>query len=94
MTSRPGSGRSGGTPGAGNYPVFAATLHRLLAPEGRLLVQQMSRGALVGEPTARVWRLYLAGGGLTFEEGRMGVDQILAVRRTEGGTSGMPAVRC
>ena len=29
----------------------------------------------------RVWRLYLAGGALAFEEGRMGVDQILAVRR-------------
>ncbi|BCY07472.1 cyclopropane-fatty-acyl-phospholipid synthase family protein [Actinoplanes sp. L3-i22] len=146
--------------GAGNYPVFAATLHRLLAPGGRLLVQQMSRGAhapgggafiesyvapdmhmrpvgetvalleraglevrdvhglrehyvrtvrcwldtlehrwdevvaLVGEPVARVWRLYLVGGALTFEEGRMGVDQILAVRRTAEGASGMPDVRC
>jgi cyclopropane-fatty-acyl-phospholipid synthase len=28
----------------------------------------------------RVWRLYLAGGALAFEERRMGVDQILAVR--------------
>ena len=28
----------------------------------------------------RVWRLYLAGGALSFEHGRMGVDQILAVR--------------
>ena len=28
----------------------------------------------------RVWRLYLVGGALAFEEGRMGVDQILAVR--------------
>jgi cyclopropane-fatty-acyl-phospholipid synthase len=146
--------------GAGNYPVFAAALHRLLAPSGRLLVQQMSRGAnapgggafiesyvapdmhmrpvgetvalieqagfevrdvhalrehyvrtvafwaetlekrwaevvaLVGEPVARVWRLYLAGGALAFEQGRMGVDQILAVRRTPAGTSGMPDVRC
>jgi cyclopropane-fatty-acyl-phospholipid synthase len=146
--------------GAGNYPIFAATLTRLLAPAGRLLVQQMSRGAnapgggafiesyvapdmhmrpvgdtvtlleqaglevrdvhalrehyvrtveiwaqtlecrwaevvaLVGEPTARVWRLYLAGGALAFEEGRMGVDQILAVRRSSDGASGMPEVRC
>ncbi len=146
--------------GAGNYPIFAATLHRLLAPSGRLLVQQMSRGAhapgggafiesyvapdmhmrpvgdtvalleqaglevrdvhalrehyvrtvavwaqtlerrwtevvaMVGEPMARVWRLYLAGGALAFEEGRMGVDQILAVRRTPSGASGMPDVRC
>ena len=49
--------------------------------------------ALVGEETARVWRLYLVGGGLAFEEGRMGVDQILAVRPRVGGVSGMPALR-
>ncbi|WP_083700601.1 cyclopropane-fatty-acyl-phospholipid synthase family protein [Mycobacterium sp. IS-836] len=36
--------------------------------------------ALQGEEVARVWRLYLAGGGLAFEEGRMGVDQILAAK--------------
>jgi cyclopropane-fatty-acyl-phospholipid synthase len=36
--------------------------------------------ALQGEEVARVWRLYLAGGRLAFEEGRMGVDQILAVK--------------
>ncbi|MGZ3143270.1 class I SAM-dependent methyltransferase [Lentzea chajnantorensis] len=145
--------------GERNYPEYAATLHRLLKPEGRLLLQQMSRGrnapgggafiesyvapdmhmrpvsqttgfleaagleirdvhalrehyvwtvrawartleerwdevvALVGEGQARVWRLYLAGGALTFEEGRMGVDQVLAVRRSENGRSGMPRVR-
>ncbi len=33
--------------------------------------------AVVGEEVARVWRLYLVGGGLAFEERRMGVDQIL-----------------
>ncbi|GAA1178426.1 SAM-dependent methyltransferase [Pseudonocardia alaniniphila] len=31
--------------GQDNYPVYAATLHTLLRPKGRLLVQQMSRGA-------------------------------------------------
>ena len=36
--------------------------------------------ALAGEEVARVWRLYLVGGGLAFEEGRMGVDQLLAVK--------------
>ena len=35
----------------------------------------------------------VVGGGLVFEEGRMGVDQILAVRRTADGHSGLPAVR-
>lgn len=34
--------------------------------------------ALQGEEVARVWRLYLVGGGLAFEQGRMGVDQLLA----------------
>ncbi len=35
---------------------------------------------LIGEEAARVWRLYLAGGRLAFDQGRMGVDQILLVR--------------
>jgi cyclopropane-fatty-acyl-phospholipid synthase len=48
---------------------------------------------LVGEPTARVWRLYLAGGALAFAERRMGVDQILAVRTTQQGASHMSRTR-
>lgn len=47
--------------------------------------------ALVGEEMARVWRLYLAGGSLAFEENRMGVDQILAVKPSAAGRSDMPA---
>ena len=35
---------------------------------------------LLGAERARLWRLYLAGGALAFEEGRMGVDQIVARR--------------
>lgn len=143
--------------GDAEYPGFTATLHRMLRPGGRVLVQQMSRGttapgggafiesyiapdmhmrplgetvsllegaglevrsvealrehyirtvgawhrtleerwaefaALVGAQTARVWRLYLVGGALAFEERRMGVDQILAVRPTDDGVSGMAA---
>ncbi|MBP5871455.1 cyclopropane-fatty-acyl-phospholipid synthase [Streptomyces scabiei] len=142
--------------GDAEYPAFAAALHRLVRPGGRVLVQQMSRGrsapgggafieayiapdmhmrplgetvalleeaglevrhseslrehyvrsieawhrtleehwpwflAQVGEETARVWRLYLVGAALAFEEGRMGVDQILSVRPGLGGASGMP----
>ncbi|WP_353070434.1 cyclopropane-fatty-acyl-phospholipid synthase family protein [Actinomadura opuntiae] len=145
--------------GRRGYPAFAAALRRLVRPRGRVLIQQMSRGArapgggafieryiapdmhmrpvgetvglleaaglevvdvhgmrehyvrtvgewqetfearldeivaLVGEETARVWRLYLAGGGLAFEQGRMGVDQILAVRPDAGGRSGLPPAR-
>lgn len=49
--------------------------------------------ALVGEETARVWRLYLVGGALAFEERRMGVDQILCVRPGASGAAAMPATR-
>lgn len=48
---------------------------------------------MVGEEVARVWRLYLVGGALAFEEGRMGVDQILMVRPAADGSSGLPEVR-
>jgi cyclopropane-fatty-acyl-phospholipid synthase len=46
---------------------------------------------LVGEEVVRVWRLYLVGGALAFRDGRMGVDQILAVR--PGAAHDLPAVR-
>ncbi len=49
--------------------------------------------AMVGEETARVWRLYLVGGGMAFRDGRMGVDQILSVRNDSRGRSSMPPVR-
>jgi cyclopropane-fatty-acyl-phospholipid synthase len=49
--------------------------------------------ALVGVEQLRVWRLYLVGGALAFEEGRMGVDQVLSVRTTTAGRSGMAATR-
>ena len=48
---------------------------------------------LVGEQVARVWRLYLVGGALVFEENRMGVDQILAVKPGNDGDSGISPVR-
>ncbi|RJQ81091.1 SAM-dependent methyltransferase [Amycolatopsis panacis] len=145
--------------GEENYPAYTDTLFRMLKPTGRLLLQQMSRGAvapgggafieryiapdmtmrplsrtlghleragfeirdvhalrehyvptvrawadtleehwdeavaLIGEAGARVWRLYLVGGALAFEENRMGVDQILAVRADADGENGMPLTR-
>jgi len=45
---------------------------------------------LVPEEVLRVWRLYLVGGARAFREGRMGVDQILAVRP---GPHDLPTVR-
>jgi cyclopropane-fatty-acyl-phospholipid synthase len=37
--------------------------------------------ALAGEGRARVWRLYMAASALSFEAGKLGVDQVLARRR-------------
>jgi len=48
--------------------------------------------AMLGEQSARVWRLYLAGGRLAFEEARMGVDQILAVKTTAEGAVALPVI--
>lgn len=144
--------------GATNYDAYTATLFRLLKPQGRLLLQQMSRTgapgggafiesyiapdmtmvplgttannieragfeirdvqvlrehyvhtirawldtfeerfaevtALIGQRQSRVWRLYLVGSALAFEENRMGVDQFLAVKPDPAGVSGLPRTR-
>lgn len=49
--------------------------------------------ATIGEPGARIWRLYLIGGGLAFAQNRMGVDQILAVRPDGSGAADLPPTR-
>ena len=49
--------------------------------------------ALVGARRARVWRLYMAGAALSFESGRIGVNQVLGVRQTDDGRSGLPLTR-
>ncbi|MDQ2756197.1 MAG: cyclopropane-fatty-acyl-phospholipid synthase family protein [Actinomycetota bacterium] len=48
---------------------------------------------MVGEEVARVWRLYLVGSMMAFRDGRMGVDQILAVRNDTRGHNDLPWVR-
>ncbi|HSA53140.1 MAG TPA: class I SAM-dependent methyltransferase [Yinghuangia sp.] len=42
---------------------------------------------------ARVWRMYMAASALAFEENRIGVNQILAVRTTAAGNAKMPPTR-
>jgi cyclopropane-fatty-acyl-phospholipid synthase len=42
---------------------------------------------------ARVWRLYMAASALSFEHDRISVNQVLAVRPTDEGASGMPSTR-
>ena len=44
---------------------------------------------LVGANRARVWHLYMAGSAVGFEEGRIGVHQVLGVR-ADAGRSGLP----
>ena len=44
----------------------------------------------VGASRARVWRLYMAGAALGFEEGALNIHQVLAVRSTASGSSGFP----
>jgi cyclopropane-fatty-acyl-phospholipid synthase len=48
---------------------------------------------LAGSGRARVWRLYMTGSALSFDAGRIGVAQVLAVRRQTDGGSGLPATR-
>ncbi|WP_200307507.1 class I SAM-dependent methyltransferase [Streptomyces adelaidensis] len=45
---------------------------------------------VAGAGRARVWRLYMAASALGFEQNRIGVNQVLAVRNPEGGASGLP----
>lgn len=47
---------------------------------------------LLGRKLARVWRLYLVGGALTFQHGHMGVDQIVASVPLGDGSSGLSPV--
>jgi cyclopropane-fatty-acyl-phospholipid synthase len=44
----------------------------------------------VGEPRARVWRLYMAASAVNFEAGRTQIHQILATPTTDDGRAGMP----
>jgi cyclopropane-fatty-acyl-phospholipid synthase len=48
---------------------------------------------LTSNGRARVWRLYMAGSALAFESGSIGVNQILAVKPSQSGGSGMPPTR-
>jgi cyclopropane-fatty-acyl-phospholipid synthase len=46
--------------------------------------------AEVGEGTARVWRLYMAGSRLGFDRNNIQLHQVLGVKLGRSGTSGMP----
>jgi cyclopropane-fatty-acyl-phospholipid synthase len=48
---------------------------------------------LVGEPRARVWRLYMAASANGFDDGGLAIHQVLGVRQTAQGASDMPRTR-
>jgi cyclopropane-fatty-acyl-phospholipid synthase len=49
--------------------------------------------ALVGEPRAKIWRLYMAGSAVGFDDGGVGIHQVLGVVQTDSGNAGMPTTR-
>ncbi|MFF7204825.1 MULTISPECIES: cyclopropane-fatty-acyl-phospholipid synthase family protein [unclassified Streptomyces] len=66
---------------------YALTLRRWVAnleADWRRAVRHSSPGR------ARVWRLYMAACALAFEHGKIGVNQVLAVRTPPSGDSGLP----
>jgi len=62
-------------------PHYALTLRHWVS---RLEAQRKEALAYVSEAKYRVWRLYMAGCALQFEQGGIGVYQILATNRREG----------
>jgi len=48
---------------------------------------------LVGRPRADIWRLYMAGSAIGFEDGGIAIHQVLGVVPDADGTSGMPRTR-
>jgi cyclopropane-fatty-acyl-phospholipid synthase len=69
---------------------YARTLRAWVAN----LESEWSRAVrLTSTGRARVWRLYMAASALAFERGRIGVNQVLAVRTHRGGESEVPPTR-
>jgi cyclopropane-fatty-acyl-phospholipid synthase len=69
---------------------YSKTLHAWVA---NLEAHWDAAVALVGAARARVWRLYMAGSAVGFDDGGIGIHQVLGVVPEPGGSSGMPATR-
>jgi cyclopropane-fatty-acyl-phospholipid synthase len=69
---------------------YARTLRAWVA---NLAAQWSTAVRLTSPGRARVWRLYMAASALAFERGRIGVNQILAVKTHRGGASDMSPTR-
>jgi cyclopropane-fatty-acyl-phospholipid synthase len=48
---------------------------------------------LVGLARAKIWRLYMAGSAIGFEDGGIAIHQVLGVVPSADGSSGMPRTR-
>lgn len=66
---------------------YALTLRRWVA---NLEAEWPRAQRIAGPGRARVWLLYMAACALAFERNRIGVNQVLAVRPTQSGASGLP----
>ncbi|MEU9086717.1 cyclopropane-fatty-acyl-phospholipid synthase family protein [Streptomyces sp. NPDC048357] len=66
---------------------YALTLRAWVA---RLQEHWAEAVRLTSPGRARVWQLYMAACALGFEHGRLGVNQVLAVKPAAGGDSGLP----
>ncbi|WP_084514494.1 SAM-dependent methyltransferase [Nocardia acidivorans] len=69
---------------------YALTLRNWVANLESAWQQAVS---LSSEGRARIWRLYMAASALGFEDGGLGLHQVLAVVPTPSGATGMPATR-
>ncbi|TCJ97475.1 SAM-dependent methyltransferase [Nocardia alba] len=69
---------------------YALTLRQWVANLENSWEQAVS---LVGEGRARIWRLYMAASALGFEDGGLGIHQVLGVVPEATGNAEMPATR-
>jgi cyclopropane-fatty-acyl-phospholipid synthase len=69
---------------------YVRTLHAWVA---NLEARWDDAVALVGQGRARIWRLYMAGCANRFEQGALGLHQVLGVVPDDAGRSFMPATR-
>jgi cyclopropane-fatty-acyl-phospholipid synthase len=69
---------------------YATTLRHWVA---NLEEQWDEAVALAGEGRARIWKLYMAGSAVGFEDGGISLHQVLGVRNGDDGHSAMPPTR-
>jgi cyclopropane-fatty-acyl-phospholipid synthase len=69
---------------------YARTLRHWVS---RLEAHRDEAIAMVGEPTYRIWRIYMAGSAASFAVGRTGIVQILLGKRDASGAIRLPATR-